>query len=176
MAKSNTDYDFVLIGAGAAGFAAAIRAREAGARVAMIEAARAGGTCVNIGGVPSKTLLRALEVQYKSMHRRFAGIKTFVDTPDLSALIKQKNELVEAFRLEKYERLVHLYGWDLLYGVGRFIDNDTVMVNGEKIRAQFYLIATGASPSTPLLGGSLNPDTSPRLLHWTQKSFHHVWS
>ncbi|PZN07987.1 MAG: mercuric reductase, partial [Bacillota bacterium] len=69
-------YDLVIIGSGAAAFSAAIQATGHGARVVMIERGVIGGTCVNIGCVPSKTLLRAAEIYFRARHHPFAGLDT----------------------------------------------------------------------------------------------------
>jgi cation diffusion facilitator CzcD-associated flavoprotein CzcO len=72
--RANTTYDLMVIGGGSAGFAAAIKAAELGATVAIVERGTIGGTCVNIGCVPSKTLIRAVEVCYKCTYTQFEGL------------------------------------------------------------------------------------------------------
>lgn len=149
----DTDYDLVILGAGSAAFAAAIRATEAGARVAVVERETIGGTCVNVGCVPSKALLRAADVRHLAASQDFAGVPTSADTPDLAALVAQKDELVEAMRQEKYVDLVDTYGWDHLPGEARFTGPDTVSVDGRELRAAAFLVATGASPDVPPIPG-----------------------
>ncbi|MCL4544679.1 MAG: FAD-dependent oxidoreductase, partial [Chloroflexi bacterium] len=115
-------YDLAIAGSGGAAFAAAIKAREAGAHVVMIERGTLGGTCVNTGCVPSKTLLRGGELYYQAGHHPFAGIETCPGTVDLAALGTQKDELVQRLRREKYADLVAEYGWDLVRGEASFLD------------------------------------------------------
>jgi len=67
-------FDLVILGSGSAAFAAAIKAADHGAKTAMIERSTVGGTCVNVGCVPSKNLLRAGELRYYDSHREFPGI------------------------------------------------------------------------------------------------------
>ena len=86
--------DLVVIGSGGAAFAAAIRARDLGAEVAMCEAATIGGTCVNIGCVPSKALLAAASARQVAAHHPFPGITTTAGPVDLAALVAGKDELV----------------------------------------------------------------------------------
>jgi mercuric reductase len=148
-----TDYDLLVIGAGSAAFAAAIRARDQGARVALIEHGTVGGTCVNVGCVPSKALLRAAEVYWQAGHHDFAGIPTSAGSVDLAALVAQKDELVQQMRREKYLDLVDAYGFDLLSGHATFVSPDAVSVDGRTIRANSYLVATGASPTVPPIQG-----------------------
>lgn len=147
------DYDLLIIGAGSAAFAAAIKASELGARVAMVERGSVGGTCVNIGCVPSKTLLRAAEHYHRAGHSPFAGVPTTAGTVDLPALVAQKDELVTTMRHEKYEDLIDVYGIDLIRGEARFTGPDSVEVDGRQVRAGRFLIATGASPWVPPIEG-----------------------
>lgn len=146
-------YDLLIIGSGSAAFAAAIKASELGARVAMVEAGTVGGTCVNIGCVPSKALLRAAEHYHRAGHSPFAGVSTSGGTVDLPALVAQKDELVATMRQEKYEDLLDIYGIDLIRGTARFTGPDTVEVDGREVPAGRFLVATGASPWAPPIEG-----------------------
>jgi mercuric reductase len=150
---SQDSYDLAIVGSGSAAFAAAIRARDLGARVAMVEAGTIGGTCVNVGCVPSKAVLRASEVHYEAGHHGFAGITTRAGEPDLAAVVAQKDELVAALRQEKYADLVEAYGFDFIPGKARFTGPAELMVDDRSLRADRVLIATGASPSTPPIPG-----------------------
>src|SRR5579884_1015848 len=100
------NYDLAIVGSGGAAFAAAIRARDRGARVLMIERGTVGGTCVNIGCVPSKTLLRAGDVYWQAGHNPFAGVTTLNGPLNLAALVHQKDDLVSQMRQEKYLDLI----------------------------------------------------------------------
>jgi mercuric reductase len=146
-------YDLAIIGSGSAAFAAAIKATELGARVVMIERDTIGGTCVNVGCVPSKALLRAAEHYHRAGHSPFAGVETKAGRVDLAALVAQKDELVAALRKEKYQDLVDLYGFELIQGEAAFVEPDRLAVDGRRIRADRYLIATGASPWAPPIEG-----------------------
>ena len=146
-------YDLLIIGAGSAAFAAAIKASDLGARVAMVERGTVGGTCVNIGCVPSKALLRAAQHYHRAGHSPFAGVATSTGVVDLTALVAQKDELVATMRQEKYEDLIDIYGIDLIRGEARFTGPDTVEVDGRKVRAGRFLVATGAAPwAAPIEG------------------------
>lgn len=148
-----TDYDLLILGGGSAAFAAAIRARDQGARVAMVEQGTPGGTCVNVGCVPSKALLRAGEVYHQAGHQGFSGIETSAGSVDLAALVAQKDELVETMRKEKYLDLVDAYGWEMISGHAEFTSPDQVTVDGRTVTAEAYLVATGASPAVPPVEG-----------------------
>ncbi len=87
--------DLAVIGAGSAGFSAAITAAEQGARVALVGHGTIGGTCVNVGCVPSKMLIRATETLYQARHAsRFAGISGTANLSSWPDLVAQKDQLV----------------------------------------------------------------------------------
>jgi mercuric reductase len=121
--------------------------------VAVVEHGTIGGTCVNVGCVPSKALLRAGEVFHQADHQDFAGIETTAGGVDLAALVAQKDELVETMRKEKYLDLVDAYGWEMISGHAEFISPDQVSVDGRTITADAFLVATGASPAVPPIEG-----------------------
>ena len=103
-------YDLAVIGAGSAGFSAAITAAEQGANVALIGDDTIGGTCVNVGCVPSKALIRATESLHHAVAAsRFTGIRAEGSVTDWAALIAQKNELVAGLRQAKYADLLPEY-------------------------------------------------------------------
>lgn len=160
------DYDLLIIGSGGAAFSAAIKTIEYGAKVAMIERGTVGGTCVNIGCVPSKTLLRAGEINHLAKVNPFIGLQTSAGEVKLAPLVKQKDELVRELRNQKYVNLIDEYGFELIEGEAKFVDENTVEVNRKKLSAKRFLIATGASPSLPPISGLEKVDylTSTTLL------------
>jgi mercuric reductase len=150
---SGSDYDLVVLGAGSAAFAAAIKGTEAGYRVALVEEGTLGGTCVNVGCLPSKALLRAGELAWAAGHHPFAGLSTSSGPVDLAALVAQKDDLVAQLRQKKYADLVADYGFEVLSGHGRFVGPDTLEVDGRRLVATAFLVATGASPAAPPIPG-----------------------
>ncbi|MCY9669544.1 mercury(II) reductase [Paenibacillus alginolyticus] len=164
------NYDLLIIGSGGAAFSAAIKAVEHGAKVAMIERGTVGGTCVNIGCVPSKTLLRAGEMNHLAKSNPFLGLNTSAGQVDLAQLVAQKDELVGELRQHKYVDLIGEYGFELIRGEAKFIDEKTIEVNGQQFTAKRFLIATGASPSIPDIPGLHEVDylTSTSLLELKQ--------
>lgn len=147
------DYDLAVIGSGGAAFAAAIEASRLDARVVLIERATVGGTCVNIGCVPSKTLLAAAHSYHQAVSHPFAGVPTQAGPVDLAALIAQKDELVADMRQHKYLDLAEHYGFEIIHDQARFKDSETLAVDGRELTARSYLIATGADPAIPDLPG-----------------------
>ncbi len=146
--------DLVVIGAGSAGFSAAIRAGELGAKVVLIGHGTIGGTCVNIGCVPSKTLIRAAEALHHARSaERFAGITGTAALTDWAALMAQKDSLVSGLRTAKYEDLLPQYDHiRYVEGVARFA-NGSVQVAGASFPAERVVIATGAAPAVPAIPG-----------------------
>lgn len=146
-------YDLAIVGSGGAAFAAAITAREADARVVMIERGTLGGTCVNVGCVPSKTLLRGSEIHHLAGHDPFVGLATRAGDVDLAAFVGQKDDLVRRLRREKYADLITAYGWDYLPGEASFADAHALQVDGRVIRAAKVVVATGTHPHVPPIQG-----------------------
>jgi mercuric reductase len=143
--------NLIIIGGGSAGFAAAIKANELGTNITMINAGLPlGGACVNVGCVPSKTLLRAAETLSRAMHNHFKGIKTQGYLDDFKATIKQKQDLIKTLRQKKYaDILAGLADLRLIEGKAKFITSSSIEVNNELLNADKFIIATGAAPFIP---------------------------
>jgi len=150
------DYDLVVIGTGGAGMAAAIKSAESGRRACIVEAGIVGGTCVNIGCVPSKALIRAAAAYYKAGHHPFAGVHTRAEGLDWSAVIDQKDQLVGELRQTKYMDVLASYGdlITLVHGRAQLgADGTVALEDGRTIRADGIVIATGARPRILSLDG-----------------------
>lgn len=147
-------FDLAVIGAGSAGFSAAITAAEQGAQVALIGHGMIGGTCVNIGCVPSKTLIRAAETLHQAgAARRFAGISAKASADNWTATVRQKDELVTGLRKAKYADLLPAYN-NISYTEGQArLTQDGVAIDDQLIRAERFIIVTGARPSVPSIPG-----------------------
>ncbi len=146
-------HDLVIVGTGGAAMAAAIAARGQAARVLLIEQGVVGGTCLNIGCVPSKTLLAAAEHRAAAASTAFPGAPTAAGSVDLAALVEQKDALVDQMRRSKYLAVAEAHGFQILGGTASFEDPDLLLVDGQPIPATAYLIATGAEPAMPDLPG-----------------------
>lgn len=164
-------FNFAIVGSGSAAFATAIAASRKGASVVMIERGLIGGTCVNVGCIPSKALLAAAEVRHIALDKRFPGITTNAEAVDMAALVAAKADIVEMLRHEKYEDLATLYGFSILHGSATFRSNVTLDVDGQQIEADNYVIATGASPWVPPISGL---DESGYLTSTTAMALDHV--
>ena len=149
-----SDYDLAVLGAGGAGFSAAITAAEAGARVALIGQGTIGGTCVNIGCVPSKTMIRAADALHAARAAaRFDGLASEARLVEWRRLLAAKDALVASLRQKKYvELLSDNDRISYLEGPARLTDGG-VTIAGRLIRAQKVVIATGARPGMPSIPG-----------------------
>ncbi|NKY53919.1 mercury(II) reductase [Nocardia vermiculata] len=162
MTPTDSRADLAIIGSGSAAFAAAIAATNLGKRVVMVERGTVGGTCVNVGCVPSKALLAAAEARHSAAAAgRFPGLTAAAVPLDFPDLIAGKDALVTQLRAEKYLELAVGYGWEIVSGTAVF-DGGTekpvlrveLAEGGTRvIEADQYLIATGAAPWVPPIDG-----------------------
>ena len=154
-ANTADDFDLAVIGAGSAGFSAAITSAEAGKRVALIGHGLIGGTCVNVGCVPSKTMIRAAEaLNGAGVAKRFPGLSGAAQVDDWAALMAGKEALVSGLRQKKYADLLPEYE-AITYideGAARLVQGG-VQVGSRLIRAPKVIIATGGRPALPPIPG-----------------------
>ena len=155
--KNNKGYDLAIIGAGSAGFSAAIAAADQGADVALIGYGTIGGTCVNVGCVPSKTMIRAAEALHGARAAsRFPGLAAEAKVTDWNLLVEAKNDLVGSLRQKKYIDLLPEYkGVAYLEGAAR-LTNSGVTIGNSEIATDRVIIASGSSPTTPEIPGLAN--------------------
>ena len=153
MADQNYDYDVLVIGAGPGGYVAAIRAAQLGLKTACAEARETlGGTCLNVGCIPSKALLHGSELFEEAAHGTLAkfGVKTGKVELDLPTLLGEKDSAVKGLT-GGIEFLFKKNKVDWLKGLATFQDASNVEVAGKNYRARNVVIATGSSV-TPLPG------------------------
>ena len=145
--KKGERFGIVILGGGSAAFAAALKATESGADVAICEEHVIGGTCLNRGCIPSKSLLKASEVFYYSVRQPFQGIEVPKGKVDLARLIEQKDDLVHSLRQEKYlnilsgNKKIHYFR-----GTALFISENEVKVEDQTLFGERFIVATGATP------------------------------
>lgn len=154
-AENASSLRLAIIGTGSGAFAAAIRAVEAGAIVTVIEAGEIGGTCVNVGCVPSKIMIRAAHIAHLQSDNPFDGLKKQPAVIDRRALVAQQQARVDELRHAKYESILQSNpGITLEQGFARFKDAQTLVVkqtdgSEKELAADRILIATGRSPAIP---------------------------
>ena len=147
-------FDLLILGSGSTAFAAAIRAADLGARVAMVERRTLGGTCVNRGCLPSKNLIEAARIVHEAAHPRYAGLAPADVGVDFGALVGQKDEVVRDYRAKKYASVAGgLTDLELLEGDAAFTDPHTVQVGDRVVTGDRILVATGSRPTIPPIPG-----------------------
>lgn len=145
--SSSSDFDLLVIGGGSGGFAAAITASGLGKRVSMINGGTIGGTCVNIGCVPSKALIRAAEAWHTAGHHPFKGVATAQSALDWATIRDEKDALVSSLRQSKYVDVLAAYpDVTFIEGYAAFQADGSVQVGDTRYTADRYVIATGAHP------------------------------
>ena len=154
-----TKYDLVILGHGSAAFAAAIKANDLGIKTAMVgtnltKGTLVGGTCVNVGCIPSKRLITVGTVFHNAKHNSFLGIKYSQGKLDFRKVVRQKDELVRKFRRDKYLRVLdHLKHVTYYEGNGRFGSKNNVVVDHRTLEARKFIVATGARANIPPVKG-----------------------
>jgi len=148
-------FDLVVIGGGSAAFAAAIKTSEMGGRAVIInKGLPMGGTCVNVGCVPSKALIRAAEAHHRAGHHPFKGITSTSAVTDFGAVTRQTQALVSDLREHKYYGVVaDDPNITLIEGRGKIVSATDVEVDGKRLAAKNILIATGARTFVPDIPG-----------------------
>jgi glutathione reductase (NADPH) len=159
------DYDLFTIGAGSGGVAASRRAANYGARVAIAENWRVGGTCVLRGCVPKKLLVYGTDFAHAMEDARGFGWDVS-GTLDWGALVAAKNR--ETARLEGiYKTMLDNAKVETLIGTAKIVDAHTVEIAGKRVTAKYILIATGGRPERPAIPGIANTITSNEALDLT---------
>ena len=150
-------YDAIVIGSGPGGYVAAIRLAQLGKKTALVERYTSpGGTCLNVGCIPSKALLDSSEHYHQAVHQFAAhGITTGELKVDFAKMISRKNDVVSQ-TVDGIRYLLKKNKIDLYHGHGSFADSHTVIVNQEdgsvvELKTTYCIIATGSKPS-PLKG------------------------
>jgi len=155
----DTDLDLLVIGGGSGGIACAVRAAEHGARCALIEAARLGGTCVNAGCVPKKIMWYAADLAHAIADARDYGFAVSSAGHDWGRLKRARDAYV-AMLNEAYRRRLEGLSIEWVRGRARLLDARTVAVGERRLRARHLLIATGGEAIVPALPGAERGITS----------------
>lgn len=155
IARDGSEFDLLIVGGGSAGFAAAIKGADLGARVAMAEGGTLGGTCVNVGCVPSKTLIRAAEAQHRRVHHGFRGIPTTDGRPEWPTVRAEKDALVAELRQSKYWNVLRAYPSITLFQERATLVSrrEIRLASGRRLTAGKIVVTTGASPWAPPIPG-----------------------
>ena len=162
------EYDIIAIGGGSGGIATMNRAGEHGAKAAVIEEKKLGGTCVNVGCVPKKIMWYGAQIAESFHHYGPDYGFTSSDVQfDFTKLRQNREAYIDRAR-SSYDGSFKRNGVDLIEGRAHFVDSHTVSVNGELIRAKHIVIATGARPSIPTIPGAELGGSSDDVFAWEQ--------
>ena len=162
------EYDIIAIGGGSGGSATMNRAAMHGAKAAVIEGNIIGGTCVNVGCVPKKVMWYGAQVSetlknYAADYGYTIGATSF----DFKTLRKNREAYIKRSR-QAFSNNFNRNGVDYIEGYARFVDKNTVEVNGEHIRAKHIVIATGSYAFIPNVPGSELGGTSDDVFAWEE--------
>ena len=146
-------YDAIIIGSGQAGGPLSTALARAGYRTALVEREHVGGTCINEGCTPTKTMVASARVAYLARRAADYGIKTGPVEIDMIRVRQRKRDIVDSFRSSSERRITGTPGVDLLRGEARFVAPKTVRVDGDELTAERIFINTGARPSRPPIAG-----------------------
>jgi dihydrolipoamide dehydrogenase len=145
-------YDLIVIGSGPGGYTSAIRAAQLGKDVAIVEKQKIGGSCLNVGCIPSKTLLKFGAMAENIKKANSWGIKTNDIAIDFGALMKRKNDVVQTLTMG-VDALLKKNKVTFYEGEAEVKDDLTVTIGDEKIKGKNILLATGSKPSVPPIKG-----------------------
>ncbi len=170
----STKYDSIIIGSGQGGNPLAFKLADAGRSVALIEPAYLGGTCINTGCTPTKTMVASAQIAHYARHADRWGVRTSDVSIDLAAVVKRKNRVVENSRSGQQKRVDERPNLHLYRGKARFVAPHRISVNDEALEGTQIFIDTGARPSIPALPGLDSVDylTNVTLLEITEAPEH----
>lgn len=145
--------DAIVIGAGQAGVPLAGELAKSGRRTALIERVHVGGTCINEGCTPTKTMVASARVAYLARRGADYGVETGPIRVDMARVRERKRAIVQSFRGGSERRLSATPGLELIYGEARFTGPRTVRVDGRTLEADLVFINTGCRPADPDVEG-----------------------
>lgn len=170
------NYDLIVIGSGPGGYVSAIKASKLGMRVIIIEGDEIGGTCLNRGCIPTKSLLHSSNLYHMSKNIEEFGVYVNDVSFDLAKIMERKDKVVSTTR-EGIITLLKANNVNITKGFATIINNNTVIVNkNESITGKNILIATGAKSFIPNIKGHELEDvvTSDLLLSKNDKLYEHL--
>lgn len=147
------EYDLCVIGGGSGGLVVAAGGATLGAKVALIEKRALGGDCLYHGCVPSKTLLHSARVAHTMREAQRFGIPSASPRVNVGEVMARVAEVIKAIEPHDSPERFRGLGVEVLFGAGSFLDAGTFSVNGRKITAKHFVLATGSSPAIPPIEG-----------------------
>lgn len=150
--------DAVVIGSGQGGTPLAKALAGAGWKIALLEHQYVGGSCINFGCTPTKTMIASARVAHLVQRAKDYGVKATFSSIDLEAVLKRKKDIVESFRSGSRQRILSTDGLSIIEGFGRFVGEKTLEVTmsegfSKRLQADTFIINTGTSPYVPSVPG-----------------------
>jgi pyruvate/2-oxoglutarate dehydrogenase complex dihydrolipoamide dehydrogenase (E3) component len=153
MSNQAVKYDSIIVGSGQGGNPLALQLADRGEKVALIESSYLGGTCINTGCTPTKTMVASAQVAHYARNANRWGIHTSQVSVDLPAVVSRKNEVVESFRSGWQKKFEGQENPRLYRGRARFVGPKQLQVNDEVLEGTRIFLDTGGSPAIPELPG-----------------------
>jgi pyruvate/2-oxoglutarate dehydrogenase complex dihydrolipoamide dehydrogenase (E3) component len=158
------EFDIVVIGGGSGGLVVAAGGAALGAKVALIEKHKLGGDCLWSGCVPSKTLLKSARIAHQMRNAERWSIAPSDPRPDLAKVMEHVAAVIKSIEPDDSPERFRGLGVDVIFGDGRFVARDAFEVNGRRLTARTFVVATGSRPTVPRLPGI---DATPYLTNET---------
>ncbi|MGE5321966.1 MAG: FAD-dependent oxidoreductase, partial [Actinomycetota bacterium] len=146
-------YDAIVIGSGQGGNPLSQKLADQGWNVALIEKSHLGGTCINTGCTPTKTMVHSAQVAHYARNAVRWGVRASAVSIDLPAVVARKEKIVQSFRAGQQSKVNARKSLRLYRGPARFESPRKVRVNGDSLESERIFINTGARPSIPVLQG-----------------------
>jgi pyruvate/2-oxoglutarate dehydrogenase complex dihydrolipoamide dehydrogenase (E3) component len=150
---AKTEFDLVIIGGGAGGLVVAAGGAALGAKVALVEKHRLGGDCLWYGCVPSKTLLKSARIAHEMRHADRWALPAVAPAVDLARVMERVAEVIRGIEPNDSPERFRGLGVDVIIGDGRFTGRGVFAVDGRRLTARHFVIATGSRPAVPPIPG-----------------------
>jgi pyruvate/2-oxoglutarate dehydrogenase complex dihydrolipoamide dehydrogenase (E3) component len=150
---SRPEFDIIVIGGGSGGLVVAAGGAALGAKIALVEADKLGGDCLWTGCVPSKTLIKSARIAHQMRHADRWALAPHDPRPDLARVMERVATVIRSIEPDDSPERFRGLGVDVIFGRGQFTSADTFEVNGRKLTAKNFVIATGSRPSVPPIPG-----------------------
>jgi pyruvate/2-oxoglutarate dehydrogenase complex dihydrolipoamide dehydrogenase (E3) component len=147
------EFDIVVIGGGAGGLVVAAGGAALGAKVAVVERHRLGGDCLWAGCVPSKSLIKSARIAYEMRHADRWALAPADPQPNLARVMERVGRVIKGIEPNDSPERFRGLGVDVVFGSGKFVAPDAFEVDGRRLTARAFVIATGSRPAMPRIAG-----------------------